>query len=139
MKHEDPKTKCAIAAGFIVQFFIFLGITICWGIWMVNAINYDSTLDDYYGVSNVYDTNFIMGPFDTSDDDYDEYRQNYIDYCNSNDREDDFCADTGTRWSIVYKLCFSVTLIFTINACIMTLGAWSYPARMLGSCLFGLA
>ena len=135
MKHEDPKTKCAIAAGFITQFLIFLGITICWGLWMVNAIKIDSEIDDYVGISNYYDVTFTRGPFDSSDDDYAEYWQNYHDYCD--DREDD-CYENGTRWLIVYKLCFAVTLIFTINACIMTLGAWSYPARMLGSCLFGL-
>ena len=89
---------------------------------------------------------FLFGPFDTSDDDYEEYQQNYLDYCDikstniKNLELDDVydCLRTGTRWLIVYKLCFAVTLIFTINACVMMLGAWSYPARMLGSCLFGL-
>lgn len=48
------------------------------------------------------------------------------------------CVKTGTRWTIVYKLGFAVVLILTVNACIMTLGTWSYPARMLGGCLFTL-
>ena len=90
---------------------------------------------------------FLFGPWDTNDDNFKDYQQNYLDYCDI-DTDTDIqnvdiddasdCVRTGTRWLIVYKLCFAVTLLFTINACIMTLGAWSYPARMLGSCLFGL-
>ena len=91
---------------------------------------------------------WLGGPFDTSDDDYDKYLSNFIDYCDIQagpyetaigyyDLDND-CAYTGTRWTIVYKLGFAVALIFTANACIMTLGAWSYPARMLGTCIFTL-
>ena len=67
-----------------------------------------------------------------------------MDYCDVT-LEDDFqmtdfndCVTTGTRWTIIYKFCFAISLIFTINALIMTVGTWNYQARMLGSCLFGL-
>ena len=94
-----------------------------------------------------YDAAFVFGPFDTSDDDYEKYYSQYLDYCDLEpntkltdmDLDDSVdCIRTGTRWLIVYKLCFAVTLIFTINALIMIVGAWSYHARMCGSCIFSL-
>ena len=92
-----------------------------------------------------YDVAFLFGPFDTSNDNYEKYERNYLDYCDIDtgsgiqiDFNEYECVRTGTRWTIVYKLCFAVALIFTFNGCIMTIGAWNYQARMLGSCLFTL-
>ena len=30
---------------------------------------------------NYYDVAFVFGPFDTSNDNYEKYEQNYLDYC----------------------------------------------------------
>ena len=95
MQHEEPKTKCAMAASFLVQFLIYLTMAGCWGWLMVNSSLIDSEYtdacnDDHEHITilgsggcdiKIYDSYWLLGPFDTSDDDYDKYLANFIDYC----------------------------------------------------------
>ena len=68
-----------------------------------------------------------------------------MDYCDITDTNDidyfsaDDCLRTGNRWVVVYKLCFSVSLILTVGACCLTAGGWNFGARMAGTGFLGLA
>ena len=74
------------------------------------------------------------------------YKRQALDYCDLTDEssiEEDFwkndCIDKGIRWSVVYKLGFSVCLIYTVALAAMIAGAWNLYSRMAGSCFFCLA
>ena len=89
---------------------------------------------------SVYDVAWMTGPFssDTTQDQYD----NAMDYCDLNDDSiseatwENDCIDKGIRWSVAYKLGFSVSLIYCVALIAMIAGAWNLYSRMIGSCLF---
>ena len=93
---------------------------------------------------SVYDVAWMSGPFD-SDTTQDQV-DNAQDYCDLNENGeiegeiwDNDCIDKGIRWSVAYKLGFSVCLIYTVALIALIIGAWNLASRMVGSCLFCMA
>ena len=141
---------------------IYITLSICWGMWMINANNIDSKFSDWCGAyvdllpasskvtascdQDFYDAAFIYGPWDADDKDaLEDAQENWLDYCDISSTDDvdlisaDSCIRVGNRWLVVYKLCFSTCLILTIGACCLTAGGWNYGARMAGSGFLGIA
>ena len=90
---------------------------------------------------SVYDVAWMAGPFD--DDVTTGMIEDALDYCDLNYVDDvadviwkNDCIDNGIRWSVAYKLGFSVCLIYSVALLAMIGGAWNLYSRMVGSCLF---
>ena len=141
-----------IAAGFCVQFLIWISLVICWGVWMVNANNIDSQFTNKCNMNksvvtsnlpscdvSIYDIAWIDGPYpsDTSEDLFKD-AEDYCDFSTSSstvDRNND-CLEKGIRWSVAYKFCFTICLIYMFASLILIAGAWNYHSRVFGGCTF---
>ena len=64
-----------------------------------------------------------------------------IDYYGELEQDcDDDCMDQGSRWSIIYQLCFATCCLMTLDALFLCLGAFLFHCRALGGfCAFLLS
>ena len=89
---------------------------------------------------SVYDVAWMAGPF--SSDTTQDQLEDALDYCDLTEDSiedvnwDNDCIDKGIRWSVAYKLGFSVCLIYSVALIAMIIGAKNLQSRMVGSCLF---
>ena len=146
-----------IAGNFCVQSLVWISLVICSGIWMVNANNIDSKFSDWCDATkellsraqlaslnlpscdvSIYDMAWVAGPFPNDiDADLLEDAEDYCDftYGTSIDWDND-CLEQGIRWSVAYKFCFALCLVYLLSSVVLIGGAWNYHARVLGGCTF---
>ena len=98
-----------------------------------------------YCDGSYYDMAYIEGPFTghlvLKGKKADDILYDFYDYCGVSSKTtsptdisfDNDCISNGNRWSIVYKLCFSLSVYFTVSTCIMTIGSCAFEFRALGA------
>ena len=96
------------------------------------------------GSSSYYDMAYIEGPFKGNlfvARNADDIISDFYEYCGVSQETasptmitiENPCIENGNRWSIVYKLCFSLSVYFTVSTCIMTIGSCAFEFRALGA------
>ena len=146
-----------IAGAFCVQALVWISLTICWGIWMVNANNIDSGFSDACETAkaamsqtmldqsnlpscdiSIYDVAWRLGPWpDDLSESLVEDAEDYCDIWNGSEIDwDNECVEKGIRWSVAYKFCFALCLIYLLASVVLMGGAWNYHSRVLGGCTF---
>ena len=101
---------------------------------LVNATLLNTTATDLYcGNSTLYDWNIDW------DGDAGFYRHgNWTDVVQADEyirllgNCDAECRSIGTKWSMVYILCYAVMIIIMLQGLLLTLGVWWFPARLTG-------
>ena len=87
---------------------------------------------------SIYDMAWVDGPYPSDTDD--SLFTDAEDYCDfkygSTIDWDNDCLEKGIRWSVAYKLCFTLSLIYLFASMVLIGGAWKYHARVFGGCAF---
>ena len=87
---------------------------------------------------SIYDIAWIDGPYPTDiDNDLFVDAENYCDFNAGSDIDwNNECVTKGIRWSVAYKLCFALCLVYLFASLILIAGAWNYNSRVFGGCTF---
>ena len=73
-----------------------------------------------------YDISWIDGPFDSDlSADVVDNAEEYCDYTDSGNVDwSNTCLKKGIRWSVAYKLGFTVCLLYSLSVALLILGAY---------------